>query len=498
MERRSDIASDPAVRPARALGSGALARLGRACGGILVAMYAVGMMTGCAGNERMRASIDAYSHGAYPLAAEQVTHELDAAAQDRTDGLLIELEAGMILAAAGEGGRSSDAFRSADEAMWQYLDSEPEVRISEITAALLTNQTVIPYRGTATDRIMCSVYQALNFMADGNLEAAGVSLRRSYEWQRDAVERRAKEIENLESEARAHGERKGYDLSRALDDPRTRSDLDSAYGPIREMQAYADYAIPYASYLQGLQQMMTGRADAASQATVAFRKVAGMLPESDRGPVETDAREAEDASIGKRPAPTVHIILESGMAPSLHEFRISVPIYSRSVPYVGAAFPVLHLEQPGPSGFSVVSGGSRAEASLLTDMDRVIAADLNARLPAIIALTVASSGAKAVATYFLQDAARNTSKDAAIAVAIGGLIYQAVVNHADLRIWRTLPKRVYLARIAAPESGMLTIELEDGQRIGPIAVESDGATVVHLRVPGRGATPAVRTMRFPR
>jgi hypothetical protein len=57
---------------------------------------------------------------------------------------------------------------------------------------------------------------------------------------------------------------------------------------------------------------------------------------------------------------------------------------------------------------------------------------------------------------------------------------------------------VLYARFDAPADGFVSVDLGDGQRIGPLAVESEGDTIVHIRVPGSGATPAVRTMRFPR
>jgi hypothetical protein len=77
------------------------------------------------------------------------------------------------------------------------------------------------------------------------------------------------------------------------------------------------------------------------------------------------------------------------------------------------------------------------------------------------------------------------------------MVYQLATNSADLRTWMTLPKEVLYARFPAPSDGTVSVDLGDGQRIGPLAVESRGVTLVHVRLPGNGATPAVRTMRFP-
>jgi hypothetical protein len=458
---------------------------------------------GCSHADRMKPTVEAFERGAYSKAATTFEPLLEDRRSSDKDRLLYEMEAGAIFAALGEATRSDESFAWADEETWRYLDTEPEVRITEQAAAILTNQTVIPYRGTTYDRIMVSTYRALNQLAAGDLEAAGVSLRRAYEWQRDAVEKHAKEIEALEEKADATAREKGYDAKRAMSDPAVKDGLASAYGEIRDMQGYAEFAVPYTTYLQAVQQMATGRRDAAAQATVGFRKVAGMLREADRRYAEEDARIAELASVGQDAAApdspsAVYVFVESGMGPELREFKISIPLFIRQVPYVGASFPVLRFRAGGPSGFTARAGGASYPSALLTDMDAVVAGDFNRRLPAIIALTLVSSASKAVGTYFLQEAALERSRDAAWLVAIGGAIYQLATNSADLRIWLTLPKEVLYARLPAPADGFVSLDLGDGQRIGPLAVESDGVSVVHVRLPSNGATPAVRTMRFPR
>jgi len=97
-----------------------------------------------------------------------------------------------------------------------------------------------------------------------------------------------------------------------------------------------------------------------------------------------------------------------------------------------------------------------------------------------------------------QQAAMNSGdNNTAWIIAIGMMAYQMGTNSADLRTWLTLPKRVLYASFAAPADGQVSVELSDGRAIGPIATESDGLTIVHVRSPGPAAEPAVRTMRIP-
>ena len=148
-------------------------------------------LAACSHKDRMAPVVAAYSGGRYDLAAEAMTPLLEDRRDSDKDRTLYELEAGAVFATAGDAGRSTGAFQAADERMWPYLDESAETRISAIAAAILTNQTVIPYVGRPYDRIMGSTYLGLNHLAAGDLEAAGVAFRRAYEWQRDAVEKYA-------------------------------------------------------------------------------------------------------------------------------------------------------------------------------------------------------------------------------------------------------------------------------------------------------------------
>ena len=469
----------------------------RAIARVSVLGAALAGLAACSHQDRMKTVASAYEGGNYALAAAELVPLLEDRRDSEKDRTLYELEAGSVYAAAGDIEQSMAAFAAADDRMWEYLDDAPDVRISEQAAAILTNQTVITYTGRPYDRIMCTAYQALNHLAQGNLDAAGVSLRRSYEWQRDAAEKYAKEIEALEEKANAASAEKSYDAKAALEDPGVRGGLDSAYGPLRDMQGYAEFAVPYSTYLQALQFQLTGRTDALAQATVAFRRAAGMLPESDRAYAEEDARLAEAATTGAAIPPTVYVLVETGMGPWLDEFRLDIPLFIRGLPYVGAAFPVLKFKEGAASGFTARAGGAGYPSSVLTDMDKVVAGDFNRRLPAIITMTIVSSATKAIATYLAQRAVYEQNPDAAWVVAIAGALYQVATNNADLRVWLTLPKQVLYARFPAPPDGQIEIELGDGQRIGPLETESNGATIVHVRTPRMGAVPAVRTMRFP-
>ncbi len=455
------------------------------------------LLPACSHTDRMKPTLDAYTKGDYTKALEVYQPLLQDRSDSEKDRTLYALEGGAIAMAAGNRAESIRLFEDAYDRMRPYLDEAPDVRISAEAAAILTNQTVIPYIGTTYDRIMESVYQALNYYAMGDANKAGVELRRAYMWQKDAVEKRADEIEALEKKTAEAAKKNSFDPSQTLKDPGFDGSIKTAYAPTKEMQGYADFAVPYASWLEGVGLLASNQNNSIAQAKVAFEKVVGMLPESGRPMVAADALLAENAVRGATLPPLVLAIYETGMGPSLKEFKIQIPIFTRQVPYVGASFPVLELHGGNSNGFMLEpEGGTAIAGSLLTDMDAVVATDFNLKLPAIITKTIVSSAIKAVATYAAQNAANQQNSNAAIFVALAGAIYQVATNSADLRIWNTLPKQVMYARMERPTSGSVTLVGHDGVRVGPVTCIPNGITLIHVRTPAQGAPVAAQTMHL--
>lgn len=463
--------------------------------GALAIVAVASLLAGCSHKYRMKDILVAYEAGNYPDAVTKLEPLLADRRDSEKDQTLYELEAGAVYSAARDLEKSIAAFRTADERMWPYMDVKPDVRVSEQVAAFFTNQTIIAYTGRPHDRIMCLTYQALNHLERGDLDKAGIALRRAQEWQQDAKDRYADEIEKLEQQANARAKsEQNFDAKRAQGDPAVQQGLDARYKPIRNLQSYADFTVPYTSLLRGLRLQFSGSNTSIADARTVLSNTAAMLPEKQRSYVLEDVKLADDMTRGAAFTPSVYVIVETGMAPRLDSFELNIPLFIPAVPYIGAAFPVLKVQEGAVSGFTARAGSSAYPSSLLTDMDSVVGGDFNRRLPGIIALTIASSATKALATYAAQEAAGD-GVGRWIAAGVGA-VYQFAVNDADLRTWVTLPKQVLYARFPAPADGVVSVDLGDGQRVGPINVEAKGATIVHVRTPRVGAAPATRVMRF--
>lgn len=158
--------------------------------------------------------------------------------------------------------RSLAAF---DEAVIQIDEYEAAARISVSaeSAAMLTNQASLPYRGRAYDKVMLHTYQALNYLQLGDGNAARVELNRALQRQRDAVQANAKRIQEAQDLAdRAKTGKvnddqgrqgQAYDVDRAKSDPRTSNALAAVESRFNAaILPYGDYVNPFTTFLDAL------------------------------------------------------------------------------------------------------------------------------------------------------------------------------------------------------------------------------------------------------
>ncbi len=445
------------------------------------------LLSACSHNHRMREVDVAFAQADWTKAADQMLQVEQEFAKDSVNALVFHLEAGEVLQSAGDTGGSVRSFDAAYAIARPYLDEKAEVSISAEAAALVTNQTVRPFRGRPIDRIMMNALQAINYWSVGRVGEAGVELNRAWLWQQDAVERNAKRITELQAKVDERARSSSYNVTAAQRDPVFSSQARTAYAPVRGMQGYADYAVPYVTFLRGAWFWSTGRASDLDQARQAFERVAAMLPETDRAHAMEDLAMVEAALAGRGMPDMAWVVLESGLAPSLKELRIDIPLFIAEVPYVGAAFPEPVFRQMGPAGFTVTAGEQSVRSSLLTDIDSAWGRQFNDELPAIITATLLSSATKAILTWQLQEHLGTWG-------AVAGALYQVGLNSADLRTWTTLPKRVLSARVPVPPDRRIMIAIDGGEAIGPIECPVGHSTIVHLRGTAVGRPCAVRTL----
>ncbi|MFP2909834.1 hypothetical protein ACLESD_33280 [Pyxidicoccus sp. 3LFB2] len=138
-----------------------------------LALLSLLLLSGCASDyvARTRGVRSAYQSEDYPRALEAL--EGAARAGVEKDRLLVLLDKGMVLHAAGKWAESNAVLEEA-ERLSQTLDG---VSISEEAGALVSNERQRAYRGEDFEKLMISVIQALNYAELGEDESAMVEVR---------------------------------------------------------------------------------------------------------------------------------------------------------------------------------------------------------------------------------------------------------------------------------------------------------------------------------
>ena len=394
--------------------------------------------------------------------------------------VLWRLEAGNAWRCADQPVESLEQFEQA-ESLISDFESGSDISVTTEAGAALTSQSLLPYQGTSYDRIMMNTYKALCYLMTGNDDAARVELRRAYERQREAVEDHSKRIEKAQQKAE---ENQTVDIDRTMSDESFQATLQSQYTNLEQFKPYGDYAVPYAEFLQGLFYTYCSL-DSSDQERGAksMSRALGMCPNN--AYLKEDLRLSEEATGGKKAEDLTYIIFETGLAPVRRSVRIDLPIFllgqkSGGIDYVGAAFPALKPVDDYASHLVVQAGGESVQTSLLCDMDSVVLAEFKSQMPAMIARTVASTLIKAGAAYAVSESTKKNRLTNSI-MRLGTTLYQAVMNQADERSWRTLPKEVQYCRIKTPADGRLMLQVAGRQAVPVTLAETDGIQVVLVR-----------------
>jgi uncharacterized protein len=381
------------------------------------------LLAGCAGDyvARTRGVREAYEHEDYPSAIDELTYLEKHGAP--ADGLLVLLDKGMVLHAAGQWEQSISVLAQADR-LSQQLDG---VSIREEAGALLSNERQRAYRGEDFEKLMISVLQALNYAQVGKDEDALVEVRRVNERMRKMIDEEKKPYEQL-AIARYIG------------------------GMLYEDQhnwdsAYIDYAKAFeleprlANLAEPLLRLakLTGREDAYKSLRQQFPEIA----HEPLGPGEGQ----------------VVVVLEAGLSPEKEPG--TRPYQPNAVELI--AVPV--YQDRGATPTAQVSVGAEWHPMVtVTSLDQVAKVHLEDRIGRMLAKQFAGAAVKAGVAA----GAGAVTKSEEVGYLTFLLLNMA--NEADLRSWLSLPAQFQLARFRLP-AGKHTVQLEFNGQVTSREVE---------------------------
>lgn len=389
----------------------------------LVMLLGTLLWAGCAGDyvARTRAVRDSYE-------AEDYSNALSWLADEEQEGypndrLLVLLDRGMVLHAAGRWEESIQVLAEADR-LSQELDG---ISIREEAGALLSNERQRAYRGEDFEKLMISVLQALNYAQLGKDEDALVEVRRVNERLRKMIVDEKKPYEQL-AIARYLG-------GILYEDQR---EWDSAYIDYAQALELEPRLGALAEPLLRLAKQ-TGRGDAYA----ALRQKFPGLPHEPLGRGEGQ----------------VVVVVEAGLSPEKEP--ATRPYRPDGVELI--AVPRYRDRGPPPTAWVRVGEASQG-AVTVTSLGQVAKIHLDDRIGRMLAKQLA--GAVVKAGVAAGAGAITKSEE----VGYLTFLLLSAANEPDLRSWLSLPAEFQLARFHLP-AGRHTVEVNLGGRVTSREVE---------------------------
>ena len=158
------------------------------------ALAAAALLAGCATYVDETGGLRADWRSGNLKAAAQKAAELSSEAEGSGDELVFLLESGAVSRAAADFGQSRKSFDRAEKIMAER-DARGGAGVGDEVAAVLANQSYLPYSGYNYDRIMAAAYQAMNLVELKEFEAAEVWLKKLENFQADAGAKNAARID---------------------------------------------------------------------------------------------------------------------------------------------------------------------------------------------------------------------------------------------------------------------------------------------------------------
>ncbi len=436
----------------------------------LALLFVVALLQGCASNSilipytvRAHAMRQGIIQGQYTQLAEDLAKN----DQSGANRLLSLLELGRIHMLAHDPKDSLQDFTSAMN-IWDAENQQARISLThsaEVGASLFTNDNAIPYTGSPYERTMAHTYQALNYLALGQLSDAAVEIRRAEFEQRQALLDQQNTIAKVKQSAQQQGFHPG-DYTRFF--PGMNAEAGRVKNGFQNAMAF---------YISSLIYEAAGQPD---DAYVDIKLAFEMWPDNPvlqqdmvRLGALTGSPEAGQLArrLGIHPPPaqdgSIVVMLEQGWIPQRATFKFPIitsnTVNYLAVPYYPGPFPL-----PQPESIQV---DQQATTTLpLVDFEALAAFDLKEQMPALLARQWLRLLTK-------QKMQRELEKNGNTLGALLGSLATTLTDQADLRSWSTLPANSQLARFwLVPGTHMLSL----GTTHLPIHVQSGHTTLVDV------------------
>lgn len=453
------------------------------------------VLGGCSAyHERIADYRTAYANGRTSAAVHEIEslYEKDGALDTDYDAIVLSLEASQAMRFAGIAENDAKLIAESQnhlarvDRLYNHYKAKGGASIYDYTASTLTLADAFPYLGTRGEAIMTSLYQMLTSMQLGDMENARLYAARLYARQKENVAANAQNITE-EREKVVKSSSSDVDMSKYA------SQMDTMTQTMREIlpdtRGYDLYVNPFAEYLIAFFHYYCGQGredlDVAQQC---IRRSLGMNPNS---AFLKDEVKRFSSTTARQVEPTVYLIHEAGLGPSIEDRKIMIPVIAGGTATVfSMAYPVLKADENCHTNASLVTQAGVSVTEEICSMDAVLAKEFDNSYVARMTHAITICAVKSAIVLGSQIASRKNDM-AQASTMIGGNIYLLATNIADTRTCNSFPKSFGVARTAIPKNRKVQVQL-DGRPQKELQLPTDGDVwVIYMRSFHRHAKPVI-------
>ena len=374
-----------------------------------VACVLAALLAGCAGLGRDFQQVEGeLARGNVDGALER----LEPMAGSRLSEALYQMNRGMLLRHKGDLAGSVEAFARAKDIIGLL---EP-ISLSESLATWTVTETAGSYVPPAHEHLLLHAFQLLNYLELGDVDSARVEAL-----QIDLGLRRLDPANGAAPDG-------GDAFARHVSGLAFEANGDWSDAMIAYRRAYQAYRRQDAPIPRDLQYSLVRLADHLE------------LHDERDGYAEAFGIESWEPMRHNRERAMLLVVVQDGLGPTLEERTMVVQAAMDQ--FVRVSLPALRPRPTLLRGTRVVANGAHVDADASESVSRAADQWLDRQMPGLIA----RSAARNVARYGATERIGQENALLGLAVNVAGLL----LEQSDTRIWRTLPDRVYLARLDLP------------------------------------------------
>lgn len=393
--------------------------------GVLVAPAVLGVgLGGCREFASHRRELERLAAtGRYERAAEV----LDAEREDvyRRDRLLWQLERGAVALANNDPDAAIEHLEDAE----RMIDLKREAGADEVVATWLVGERSGPYLAEPYEDLYVNVLKLLAQLEAGRIDGYATVEARRLAWKSDHLRDRAEA------------------WARSLDEA-AQDKVGSSPSGVDTEEEGEFIESPLGTYLSALAFMEAGE---GQMQAVAGRRLMDTLSREGTLVGDVDASRFEGVETMRPEDADVLVVALSGRGPTKVADRVG-PIIIYTVPiYFELPRMVRHPSEVASVSVEVEGYGEQ-RLDLIEDMAEVAVVNHERYLPLVYTRTLIRAAAKATTAAVAAEAARdNDSEIGVVAAVLGGLLFMAATEEADLRCWVFLPGQARVATLDLPE-----------------------------------------------